>query len=129
MGRNPLNFRELNFKYEVVKVGNLTHVEYTDEYNHLSTYPERQVVLKPLGRFLAKDIYECTVWGKDSLKELRVGELISADLQFATKEDGNGIDVQYIIPGSIFTLNDYYQCREAEALYQGSLRGEKLVAA
>lgn len=121
-----MNLRNASFAYEVVDDSeNVRIVEYEDR-GCTDTYPEKTIRIKSLGggswscnEFLA--IVIC----KDTLKTLRKGELISAKLSFRVSKDDDGNYVQKVYAEDIYTLNDYYQIREAEAKYEGESESKK----
>lgn len=116
---NPLNCQKACFQYEVEETGEVKNVEYPDGEGGTYTQQERDVLLKLAGRFIVRERILCTLCGDDALKPLREGELITAKLQFGVKMDNNGKYEQYVIAEDVFTLNDYYQIREADAHWNG----------
>lgn len=125
---NPLNSNNFHFDYEVVEQSAITHVEYEDEDGPY-VQPECMVILKSLSSNLFCDTYCCTLSGEDAFKPLRPGELVTAILKFNVKKNDNGSYKQIISASDVYTLNDYQEMREAEALYKGSLAGNKQATA
>lgn len=125
---NPLNTNKLRFEYEVVWQGEVTLVEYED-YDGPRKYPECPVIFKVLGGSCCSNEIYCKLGGYDAEKILRPGELVSAKLSFYLKRNKDGSHKQTIIASDVYTLNDYQEMREAEALYKGSLAGNKQATA
>ena len=117
---NPLKSGKLHFKYEVVESGEVENEEY-EENGEVYTYPKRNHLIKALGGRIDEHFY-CTACFNDALKELREGELIPANLHFYVVKNQDGSYQQNVSIEDIFTLNDYYQIREAEAVYQSRLK-------
>ena len=118
---NPLNLHKAHFDYEVIETEEVKTVEYEDR-GVMDSYPERPILIKTTG---GGDCFYCTAFLDDALKELREGEIISANLRFSTRKDQNGKYQQHVSIEDIYTLNDYYQIREAEAFYKGSITSDK----
>lgn len=122
---NPLNCRKAHFDYEVVESGEVETVEY-DDRGTLDSYPQRTFLIKSTGGGdRSNDFFYCTAILDDALKVLRKGEIISANLKFSVKKDDGGNYHQHVSIEHIYTLNDYYQIREAEAFYEGSISNDK----
>jgi hypothetical protein len=124
--RNPLNSKNAHFDYEVEEVGEeVKTVEYEDR-GCTYTYPENTILIKSLsGSHWSSNEFFAEVMFDDALKTLRKGELISANLNFSVVKDDDGNYQQKVIAENIFTLNDYFQLREAEAHYRGKLSKEE----
>ena len=118
---NPLNVHKAHFDYEVVESGKVETVEYEDR-GVIDSYPERPLLIKTTG---GTDSFYCTAFLNDALKELREGEIISAKLRFSVRKDQDGKYQQKVSIEDIYTLNDYYQIREAEAFYKGSITDDE----
>lgn len=114
---NPLKSGKVHFNYEVVESGEVENEEY-EENGEVYTYPRKKHLIKALGGRWSNDYFYCTSSFKDALKELREGEIISANLHFSVVKDHDGNYQQRVSITDIYTLNDYYQIREAEAVYQ-----------
>ena len=118
---SPLNSGNAHFDYEVVESGVLENEEY-EEHGEVYTYPIRNYLIKALGGSIRNDLFYCKASFNDALKELRKGELISGNLHFSAGKNQYGNYQQNVSIEDIFTLNDYYQIREAEAVYQSRLK-------
>ena len=125
---NPLagTSKNAQFKYEVLVLSEVKNVTYFDGEKDVEE-PERQILIGTLtgGSKWSQEKFLCTVAGNDALKPLRQGDIISATLNFDVREKENDIYEQSISASDIFTLNDYFLIREAEARYQGSLESSK----
>lgn len=125
---NPLASTSKNaqFKYEVLDLSEVRNVTYFDGEKDVEE-PERQILIGTLtgGLDWSQEKFLCTVIRDDALKPLREGEIISAILKFYVRENKEGIYEQSISATDIYTLNDYFLIREAEARYQGSLDSSK----
>ena len=119
---NPLNGGNANFDFEVEEIGEVKNVEYPDGYGGTYTQPELQVLLRKAGGFIVGDEVFCTISGEDALKPLREEELFSAKLRFGVKKDAEGNYQQQVTAENVFTLNDYYQIRQASNLWKAGLR-------
>ena len=120
---NPLSNGNANFEYEVETIGEVKNVEYPYE-GKTYTQPELQVLLRKAGGFIVGDEFACTISGRDALKPLREGELISAKLRFGVKKDEEGNCQQQVTAEEIITLNEYYQIREESTLWKAGLMKE-----
>ena len=125
---NPLASTSKNaqFKYEGLDLSEVRNVTYFDGEKDVEE-PERQILIGTLtgGLDWSQEKFLCTVIRDDALKPLREGEIISAILKFYVRENKEGIYEQSISATDIYTLNDYFLIREAEARYQGSLDSSK----
>lgn len=121
---NPLNLKGAHFDYEVIEQGDVENVEYEDR-GVIDSSPQRYILIKKLGGDLSSEMFYCITCLYDALIELRKGEIISANLKFSVCKNQDGKYEQKVSAEDIYTLNDYYQIREAEALYQGSLMKDK----
>ena len=125
---NPLagTSKNAQFKYEVLVLSEVKNVTYFDGEKDVEE-PERQILIGTLtgGSKWSQEKFLCTVAGNDALKPLRQGDIISATLNFDVREKENDIYEQSISASDIYTLNDYFLIREAEARYQGSLESSK----
>ena len=122
---NPLHSNKAHFDYEVVESGEVKIVEYEDR-GVVDSYPKRPLLIKTTGGGdWSNDFFYGTAIMNDALKELRIGEIISANLHFSTKKDQNGKYQQYVSIEDIYTLNDYYEIREAEAFHKGCITSDK----
>ena len=121
---NPFNSEKAHFGYEVVESGEVEKVKY-EEDGEVYTYPRKKHLIKALGGRWSNDYFYCTSSFKDALKELREGEIISANLHFSVVKDHDGNYQQRVSITDIYTLNDYYQIREAEAVYQSRLKRDE----
>ena len=118
---NPILLSKAHFDYEVLEdLNDVKTIEYEYEGKILS-YPEKQIVLRTLdgGSSFCNDGIIVTLSNDDVYKPLRKGELISIHLRFRIHKDENGNYVQTVSGDNLFTLNDYYNIREAEAEYSG----------
>lgn len=126
--RNPLvgTRKNAQFKYEVLDLSEVKNVTYFDGDKDIEE-PERQILIGTLTGGLAwsQEKFLCTIAGNDALKPLREGEIISAILHFNVRENEDDIYEQSISATDIYTLNDYFLIREAEARHQGSLDSSK----
>ncbi len=122
--RNPLYSHKLNFEYEVVKQGDVKMVEYED-YDGLHFYPECPIILKTLGGSFSSNQIYCNLGIFDAEKIFRPGDIVSAELNFSLSQKADGSYEQTITADNVYTLNDYYQMKEAEAQYKGSLDANK----
>lgn len=124
--RNPLAGHGAKFNYEVLDLSEVKNVTFFDGEKDIEE-PERQILIGALtgGSRWSQEKFLCTVSGNDALKPLRQGDIISATLNFDVREKENDIYKQSISASDIFTLNDYFLIREAEARYQGSLESSK----
>ena len=117
---NPLGTKNAHFDYEVLDSKEVVNVEYQSDGD---TYviPECKVLLRSLsGWTMFSDKFICTLSGDDALKYLRQGEIISADLCFGVKNDESGGYVQDVKAENVITVNDFFQIREAQAIYESS---------
>lgn len=114
--RNPFNGRNAHFEYEVVEASeNVKMVKYEDR-GCTCTYPEKTIRIKSLGGgFGTCNEFIAIVICNDAMKTLKTGELITAKLTFRVVKDDDGNYAQRVYAEDIYTLNDYYQIREAEA--------------
>lgn len=114
---NPLNSKNAHFDYEVVEVGEeVKTVAYEETDGSTCTYPENAILIKSLnGNGWSSNEFFAKVIMNDALKTLRKGEIISANLSFHVVKDSEGNYLQEVMAEDIYTLNDYYQIREAEA--------------
>lgn len=119
---NPLAGHGAKFDYEVLDLSAVRNVTYFDGEKDIEE-PERQILIGTLtgGSKWSQEKFLCTVTGKEALKTLREGDIISATLKFNVKNNENDIYEQSILASNIYTLEDYSLIREAEAYYQGSL--------
>lgn len=117
---NPLNCKKIHFSFEVVEDGeDVITKEY--EYEGCTyTYQEKTILIKSLGGNISPgNKFIVSVINNDALKPLRKGELISVELSFHVIKDEEGNYQQEVRASDIYTLNDYYQLREADAAYKG----------
>ena len=124
---NPIVSSKAHFDYELVEdMGNVKNVEY-EEYGKTYSYPEKQIVIKSLngGSSYSDERFLVTLSCNDVYKPLREGEIISIKLRFSVQKDENGNYVQKVSGDNLYTLNDYYQIREAEAEYKGRLSSKR----
>ena len=119
---NPLAGHGAKFDYEVLDLSAVKNVKYFDGVENQEV-PERQILIGALtgGSKWSQEKFLCTITGKETLKTLREGDIISANLSFDVRENKDGIYEQSISASNIYTLEDYRLIREAEAHYQGSL--------
>ncbi len=118
---NPIALSKAHFDYELIEdMGNVKNFEY-EEYGQTYSYPEKQIVIKSLngGSSFCEERFLVTLSCNDVYKPLREGEIISIKLRFSVRKDENGNYVQTVSGDNLYTLNDYYQIREAEAEYKG----------
>ena len=125
---NPLASTSKNaqFKYEVLDLSDVKNVCYFDGEKDVEE-PERQILIGALtgGSKWCQEKFLCTISGKEALKPFREGDIISANLNFDVRVNKDDIYEQSISASDIYTLNDYFLIREAEARYQGSLDSSK----
>ncbi len=123
---NPLVGHSAKFNYEVLDLSEVKNVTYFDGDKDVEE-PERQILIGTLtgGSKWSQEKFLCTVAGNDALKPLRQGDIISATLNFDVRENKNDIYEQSISASDIYTLNDYFLIKEAEARHQGSLDSSK----
>lgn len=123
---NPLAGHGAKFNYEVLDLSEVKNVTYFDGDKNVEE-PERQILIGALtgGSKWSQEKFLCTVAGNDALKPLRQGDIISATLNFDVRENKNDIYEQSISASDIYTLNDYFLIREAEARHQGRLDSSK----
>lgn len=122
---NPLHSNKAHFDYEVVEYGEVEIVEYEDR-GVVDSYPQRPLLIKTTGGGdWSNDFFYGIAIMDDALKELREGEIISANLSFSVEKNQDGKYQQKVTIRDIFTLNDYFQIREAEAFYKGSITSDK----
>ena len=125
---NPLagTSKNAQFKYEVLDLSEVKNVKCFDGRENIEV-PERQILIGALagGSEWSQEKFLCTISCKDALKPLREGDIISANLHFNVRENEDDIYEQSISATDIYTLNDYFLIREAEARYQGSLNSSK----
>lgn len=114
--QNPFILKKAHFEYEVMEDSeNVNLVEYEDR-GCTYTYPEKTIHIKSLGGGVGTcNEFIAIVICDDALKTLNAGELITAKLTFRVVKDDEGNYTQKVYAKDIYTLNDYYQIREAEA--------------
>ena len=119
---NPFTGREAKFQYAVLDLDKVENKNYFDGEEE-QVYPERQILIGALtgDNTWSQKKYLCTVGGEDALKNLREGDIITAELSFDVKKDDDGKYYQTIHASDIFTLDDYHQICKAESFYKGSL--------
>lgn len=124
--RNPLAGHSAKFNYEVLDLSEVKNVTFSDGEENLED-PQRQLLLGALtgGSKWSQEKFLCTITGNDALKPLRQGDIISAKLKFDVRENENDVYEQIITATNIYTLSDYYQIREAEAFYKGSITDDE----
>ena len=113
---NPIALSKAHFDYELIEdMGNVKNFEY-EEYGQTYSYPEKQIVIKSLngGSSFCEERFLVTLSCNDVYKPLREGEIISIKLRFSVRKDENGNYVQTVSGDNLYTLNDYYQIREAK---------------
>ena len=125
---NPLAGTSNNaqFKYEVLDLSEVKKVTCFDGEKDIEE-DRRQILIGTLtgGVEWSQERFLCTVAGNDALKPLRQGDVISATLNYDVGENKDGFYEQRISASDIYTLNDYFQIREAEARYQGERKGKE----
>jgi len=125
--RNPLagTSKNAQFKYEVLDLSEIKNVTCFDGQEDIEV-PERQILIGTLtgGNDWCQK-FLCTVTGKDAQKPLREGDIISANLKFNVRVNKDDVYEQSITASELFTLNDYFLIREAEAEHQGELKGKE----
>ena len=124
--RNPLAGQGAKFNYQILDLSEVKNVINFDGVKNVEV-PERQILIGALtgGSKWSQKKFLCTVICDDALKPLREGDIISAALKFDVRENENDIYEQSIVASDIYTLNDYFLIREAEARHQGSLDSSK----
>ncbi len=125
---NPLAGTSENaqFKYEVLDLSEVKNVTYFDGQEDIEEI-ERQILIGTLtgGNDWCREKFLCIVTGKDAQKPLREGDIISANLKFNVRVNKDDVYEQSITASDLFTLNDYFLIREAEARHQGELKGKE----
>lgn len=123
---NPFVLGKAHFDYEVVEDKNEVRTVTYEDYDGTHSYPEKDVLIQALsgGGYLGNE-FLVTLTFDDALKVLRTREIISLDLKFSVRKDENGNSVQKVYGDNLYTLNEYFQVREAESFYQGSISKKK----
>ena len=90
--RNPLAGHGAKFNYEVLDLSEVKNVTFFDGEKDIEE-PERQILIGTLtgGSKWSQEKFLCTVTGKEALKTLREGDIISATLKFDVKNNENDI--------------------------------------
>lgn len=105
----PLVLKNTHFDFEVVEVGELEKVEHKSSTASF-TCQKLPVLLQSLGGpSWACDQFYCTFTGDDAVKQIRPGDIISADLHFLVFDCGDGTYQQRIYAHNVLTVNDFYQ--------------------
>ena len=107
--KKPLVLKNTHFDFEVVEVGELEKVEYKSSTASFARQ-KLPVLLQSLGGpFWACDQFYCTFTDDDAVKQIRPGDIISADLHFFVNDCGDGTFQQSIYAHNVLTVNDFYQ--------------------
>lgn len=123
---NPFVLGKAHFDFEVVEDKNEVRTVTYEDFDGTNSYPEKDILIQALsGGGYRGNEFLVTLALEDALKVLRSGEIISIDLKFSVRKDENGISVQKVYGDHLYTLNEYFQVREAESFYQGSISKEK----
>ncbi len=123
---NPFNLSKAHFDYEVIEDKNEVRTVTYEDYDGTNSYPEKDILIQALsGGGYRGNEFLVTLALDDALKVLRRKEIISLDLKFSVRKDENGKPVQKVYGDHLYTLNEYFQVREAESFYQGSISKKK----
>ena len=123
---NPFNLSKAHFDYEVIEDKNEVRTVTYEDYDGTNSYPEKDITIQNLsgGGYFGSQ-WVVTLHSEDALKELRQGEIISIELRYSLNKDEQGNPVQKVYGDKLYTLNDYFQVREAESFHHGSISKEK----
>lgn len=123
---NPFVLEKAHFDYEVVEDKNEVRTVSYEDYDGTHSYPEKDVLIRSLsGGGFFDNQWLVSLIHDDALKVLRPGEIISLNLSYYVNKDEKGNFVQKVKGDNLYTMNDYFQVRDAESFYHGSKSNKK----